>query len=408
MTANVVLTPDERGRLLELVDAGFGIRGSGYAATRLDEAMRTILPRTDAPNVAQLLGSLQDQPNRRWLSDLVEQLTVGETYFLRDASQLAALRERILPDLVARRQSERRLRLWSAGCSTGEEVYSVAMLLREANLTPSWDISLIGTDVNRAALRVAREGQYAAWSFRAMPDSVRDRYFEPVASGWQLSSEIRYMARFAWMNLGADPPLPPSYDLDLIICRNVTIYFNASATQRLYRTLVAALAPGGWLLLGPSDPLPTDRRGLERVECAGAVAWRRVATPRPAASPTVRRRAHVSSKAIRVLPRPRITIAERRDELEAGLLALEAGSTRSAVDWLRRATFRDPESAVAQFALAQAYVDSGDRPRAQVAFRHTRRLLAPLEGNGLVPGSDSMSVQSLRQTIETFLVGLAA
>jgi hypothetical protein len=97
-----------------------------------------------------------------------------------------------------------------------------------------------------------------------------------------------------------------------------------------------------------------------------------------------------------------------RDELEAGLLALEAGSAHVAVDWLRRATFRDPHSAVAQFALAQAYVVTGDRLRAHAALLHTRRLLAPLAGDGLVAGSDSMSVQSLRQAVGTFLDGLAA
>jgi chemotaxis protein methyltransferase CheR len=276
------------------------------------------------------------------------------------------------------------------------------MVLTEAKLTAGWDISLVGADLNRESLRVAGEGHYPAWSFRTTPDSIRDRYFEPLETGWRVIDPIRRMASFAWANLGADPFMPPSHDLDLILCRNVTIYFNDAATQRLYRGLVSALAPGGWMILGPADPLPTDRRGLERVECAGAVVWRRVASRRSAEPPAT------PTRTLRAIARPRLAIKDGRDELEAGLLALEAGSARTALDWLRRATFRDPDSAVAQFALAKAYADTGDRLRAHAALLHTRRLLAALAGDGLVPGSDSMSVDSLRQAVHTFLDGLAA
>src|SRR5260221_12829080 len=100
------------------------------------------------------------------------------------------------------------------------------------------------------------------------------------------------MTRFAWMNLGADSLMPPSADLDLIMCRNVTIYFDEEATQRLYRALVRAMAPGGWLMLGPSDPVPTDRGGVEGVEVEGAVLWcRGVAgkSPRGSKGETVKR-----------------------------------------------------------------------------------------------------------------------
>jgi hypothetical protein len=133
------------------------------------------------------------------------------------------------------------------------------------------------------------------------------------------------------------------------------------------------------------------------------VLWKRVANARSAERPVT---------PTRTLPRvataPFSTTTDGSDELEAGLLALESGSARAAVDWLRRATFRDPQSAVAQFALAQAYIVTGDRLRAHAALLHTRRLLAPLVGDVLVPGGDSMSVQSLRQAVGTFLDGLAA
>jgi len=273
----------------------------------------------------------------------------------------------------------------------------------------------------------------------------------------------------------------------------------------LYRALVRALAPGGWLMLGPSDPVPADRGGLERVEVEGAVVWRRVksaarstrgqessgqqgctrvgsgiaaaraaatlgprgnaaAQPAPltvdqqrekvidrggaeaakgvapglgtiaageavsvtvqqpedgvadsgravavkrAAAPGSRASARAEAVTAPVTSvEPSTAADDGRAELDAGLLALEAGALAAALDWLRRATFRDPRSALAQFALARAYVDNGDPSRAHTALVQARRLLAPLDGEVLVPGSDAMPVETLRQTIRTHLEGL--
>src|SRR5439155_12434515 len=321
------------------------------------------------------------------------------------------------PDLIERHSGEQRLRLWSAGCSTGEEPYTLAILMREHfDIHPAWDVLLVGTDVNRESLRIAREGNYPAWSFRATPDEIRSRYFLASDTGWRLTDSIRRMTRFAWLNLGADPLTPPSPELDLIMCRNVTIYFDAVATQRLYQALVRALAPGGWLMLGPSDPVPADRGGLERVEVEGAVLWRRVIPakpPRVTRGQAGKRVAAPAPKAIVVATpattaEPIIAVDEGREELDAGLLALEAGALAAAIDWLRRATFRDPRSPLAQFALGRAYADNGDASRAHTALIQARRLLAPLDGEALVPGSDAMPVETLRQTIRTHLEGLHA
>jgi len=237
---------------------------------------------------------------------------------------------------------------------------------------------------------------------------------------------VRRLVRFAWLNLAADPLMPPSADFDLITCRNVTIYFDDVATQRLYRQLVAALAPGGWLMLGPSDPLPADRDDLERIEVAETVVWRRrqptrpitrvagprstaPVRPRPALAPTSSARPTVS-----LPPRPtRVPARTSSDgdgqaELEAGLLALEAGSAGSALDWLRRATYKNPHSPLAQFALARTYLEAGDLTRAHAALLHARRLLLPLDSDGLVPGSDALQVETLRQAVQTHLAGIEA
>jgi chemotaxis methyl-accepting protein methylase len=398
----VSLTPTQRTAFLDLVHRHFGIRGSDYGASRLDHAVRQVLPTTTLAAPEELLavvaGCAGDLP--KWMYDLVEHLTVGETYFLRDPAQIAALRETILPDILMRRAAERRVRMWSAGCSTGEEPYTLAILLLEKHLA-DWDVLLVGTDVNRESLRVAREGRYPAWSFRATPAYVRDRYFEPVNTGWRVIEPIRRMTRFAWTNLGAESLMPPSADLDLVVCRNVTIYFDQPATQRLYGRLVDSLAPGGWLMLAPSDPVPANQSDLERVEVNDTVLWRKAPKARPAAVQKVQSTRRVP---LREPTRPReVPTGNGQTELEAGLLALEAGSLASAVECLRRATFRDPNSIVGQFALGRAYVMTGDLRRAQVALTQTRRLLAPLASDAFVAGSDSLMVETLRQTIQTHL-----
>jgi chemotaxis protein methyltransferase CheR len=433
---SIVLSESVRDEFLALVDREFGIRGSDYGATRLADAIARVLPRTTCQSAEALLEACAGGAQPGWLGQVVEHLTVGETYFMRDPAQIAALRETILPDVITRRAAQRRMRFWSAGCSTGEEPYTLAMLLEELTVLGGWDLLLVGTDVNRESLRIAREARYPAWSFRATPPALRDRHFDAVGSSWQLRDSIRRLVRFAWMNLGAESLMPPSADIDLIMCRNVTIYFDEAATQRLYRALVAALSPGGWLMLGPSDPLPEDRSDLERLEVAGSVLWRRrLPGARPVTPvPQTRSRAldmdlleaprvlATTQRAKNLAPAQRAkdlpSVAPRRQtppvpatetanaELEAGLLALEAGSATTALEWLRQATFRDPRSPLAQFALGQAYLSVGDVPRAQAAFLHTRRLLSALGSATLVPGSDAMPVETLRQAVQTHLLAM--
>jgi chemotaxis protein methyltransferase CheR len=416
------LTSELRCRFLDLVDRQFGIRVSNYGASRLDDAVSRVLPRTGYATAHELLHSFNPAEHTRWLYDLVEYLTVGETYFLRDPAQIAALRATILPDVLARCSQERRLRIWSAGCSTGEEPYTLAMLLSEKGVTADWDLQLIGTDVNRDSLRTARAGQYPAWSFRATPDETRERYFEPVDQGWRVIEPIRRMARFAWMNLGAEAILQPATELDLIVCRNVTIYFDDEAAQRLYRALVRALAPGGWLMLGPSDPMLAQREGLERVEVNDTVLWRRATAVRQAPPKVVHDPARPATGTLARQPATPLepmpvqgmvasivrapTAGDGDADLEVGLLALESGAPSTAVEWLRRAAFRDSASAVCQFALARAYLELDDVSHARAALLHTRRLLAPLLAQDVVPGTDERGVDTLRQTIQCHLESL--
>jgi hypothetical protein len=291
--------------------------------------------------------------------------------------------------------------MWSAGCSTGEEPYTLAILLREQAVLDEWEALIVGTDLNRESLRVAREARYPAWSFRATSEAFKQRYFDAVGNGWRLKDPVRRMVRFGWSNLAADPLLAPSAEFDLVVCRNVTIYFDDEVTQRLYRTLIGALAPGGWLMLGPSGLAPDQPRTAPR-QLPRPVSQPRL--PRPVSQP----RLLAPVKKARPAPVAAVLSGDGHAELEAGLLALEAGSAASALEWLRRATFRDPQSPLGQFALARAYLGVGDTARALAALQHTQRLLSELRGEEFVPHSDAMPIETLRQAVQTHLTAMEA
>ena len=161
-------------------------------------------------------------------------LTNGETYFFRDHGQFDLLRLRLLPELIERRRDAKTLRLWSAGCSSGEEAYSLAMLLDM--LLPKrdgWNILILGSDIDEAALAKARRGHYGQWSFRMAPPALKQRYFQRKGDEWMLDERIRSMVTFRTSNLiGETFPSAELRDMDLILCRNVFIYFGAACRGR--------------------------------------------------------------------------------------------------------------------------------------------------------------------------------
>ncbi|MGU3663789.1 CheR family methyltransferase [Methylobacterium sp. A49B] len=227
---------------------------------------------------------------------LEAEITVGETFFFRYAEQFEALRGTILPALVAARDSERTLRIWSAGCSTGAEPYSLAILVREilGDALPDWRVTILGTDISTEALATARAAEYGRWALRTMPPEERLRYFTrlPPApgirreGGYALRPEYRALVRFERGNLLtlAEPgpsTAGPDLAFDLILCRNVLIYFEARTVTAVVRGLSHRLRPDGWLLLGHAEPSPAFASFLDAVSLPGTVAYRRLAEAPP-------------------------------------------------------------------------------------------------------------------------------
>jgi chemotaxis protein methyltransferase CheR len=209
------------------------------------------------------------------LDDLVAEITVGETYFFRDTPQCRVIRDRVLPALLHGR-THGPLRIWSAGCATGEEAYTLAILHADSGAPEP--ARIVGTDLSRPALARARRGRYGKWALRGLTPEEVARYFRPSESGFVLRPDLVGDVEFRYLNLVEDayPSLASgSSGMDLILCRNVLIYFDGETAVHVIRRLMDSLAPDGWLLLGASDPHPADPAPCEVVVTEAGLAYRR-------------------------------------------------------------------------------------------------------------------------------------
>lgn len=206
-------------------------------------------------DVDAYLARLQEPVERQRLLD---EVTIQETHFFRNPPQIRALRKYVLPELVRRADTHgRRLRVWSAGCSTGEEAYSVAMMLREL-IPPSagWDVKVLATDVSQRALEAAHAARYGSRAVMLASPEELARFFVPVDDGHEVRPEIRELVEFRHHNLVTEPvPFPSNEHVDLVLCRNVTIYFGRDTTRALMARLHQGLRDGGYLFLGHSETL---------------------------------------------------------------------------------------------------------------------------------------------------------
>lgn len=206
---------------------------------------------------------------------VIESLLVAETSFFRDLHPFEALRDRILPELLARRDAERTLHLWCAACASGQEPYSLAILLREhfPQLT-EWNVRLIASDVSHGILRRAREGAYTALEVnRGLPAPLLVRWFEKSGERWRVREEIRSMVEFRELNLAA--PWPSLPRMDLVLLRNALLYFDDPMRRAVLQRVRHTLAPDGVLVLGAGEsPVGLDR-GFVTVRDERCVSFRR-------------------------------------------------------------------------------------------------------------------------------------
>jgi chemotaxis protein methyltransferase CheR len=261
---------------------GLCVREADQGTFRIKLLKRIKFLNSSAQDYYGLLDNNSPEGRVEW-SELASQLTTGESYFLRDKEQFSLLRNRILPELIERRGRERLLRIWSAGCASGEEPYSIAILLNE--LLPSreeWRILILGSDMNQHALDKAKKGLYTEWSFRQTLPDLRDRYFTGRKDSWEIDGNIRTMVTFSPCNLVSDPFPSRSnelHDMDLILCRNVFIYFDPETVARVTGKFADTLNEGGYLLTGHGELHPESMRRLRSRIWGNQVIYQKVSEP---------------------------------------------------------------------------------------------------------------------------------
>jgi chemotaxis protein methyltransferase CheR len=211
------------------------------------------------------------------LANLVDELTTNETYFFRESGQLEALMTEILPELKLRRRSGASgpVAVWSAGCASGEEPYSVVILALEAGFVPGVDLRVYASDISRRMLRKARLGEYREASFREADPKLREKYFVEKEGLWRIRDEVKRHVDFVHGNLLDSSKVSLLGTLDVILCRNVIIYFDAESKRRVIQTFWDKLRAGGHLLLGHSESLINLSSSFELRHLSRELVYRR-------------------------------------------------------------------------------------------------------------------------------------
>jgi len=252
----------------------------------LERGIRAVAREFGSDNAEECILKLMASPSltKEQMETLAASLTIGETYFFRDKRVFEVLETDILPGLIqSRRGGERRLRIWSAGCCTGEEPYSVAMVL--ARLLPDiadWRITIVATDINARFLRKAAQGIYGEWSFRETPAPTKEKFFRKRDGGrFEILPGIKDLVSFAYLNLAEDvyPALANNTNaMDLIFCRNVLMYFSPDKARTAARKLARSLVEGGWFISSPSEASADLLAPLLPGDFPGAILYRKPKT----------------------------------------------------------------------------------------------------------------------------------
>jgi chemotaxis protein methyltransferase CheR len=388
------------------------------------------------------------------LDALIPEITIGETYFFRHREHFDALRDVILPELIARKAGIRRLRIWCAGCADGAEPYSLSILLRRelGQLLAGWEITILGTDINRQDLEIAQEGKFEEWSLRSTSEDIRQACFHKDGRLWRIASDYKKGVSFQFHNLVASPTSPPLQPatFDLIVCRNVMIYFASELMQRTVSQFHECLAPGAWLLVGPSEPNMSHFRAFRAVNAPGVTLYQKSAEPAPESG-------DIFASATRLLPcvpvLPSIPVCTDSglpiSDLPSGSSApllealrecadrgewddavgcckalLEADSLNPSVHFhyalvleqlgnhadaegsLRRAIYLDRQSIQAHYHLALLLRSRGDLRPARRSFDNTLGLLEFQRDDEILIDGDGVTVAKLKKLVRSQMEAL--
>jgi chemotaxis protein methyltransferase CheR len=378
------------------------------------------------------------EPTTRQIETLASHLTVGETYFFRDPASFEALEREILPPLIASRSAAgRTLRLWSAGCCTGEEAYSLALTCERA--LPgrrAWNVSILATDINPRFLAKAEAGVYSEWSFRGVPGWLRDRYFSPAPDKkLAIDPGVKNLVHFGYLNLAED--VYPSFHnhtnaMDVIFCRNVLMYFTPGHQRRVVAALHGCLVEGGYLVVNPAEARSSMLPMFAMENMGGVLLFRKTSEParvecRPGhvapasepAAPAAPVTPIDASPGEDPLPAARTCANQGRleealrscqDAIAAGRTNLaahflhaticdELGRIEEAVAALGKVLYLDQDFILAHHALGGLYKRLGKRKESRRHLAVALELLAARSRDEIVPESGGMTCGRLEESI---------
>ena len=223
---------------------------------------------------------LKYDPNSvREMRALFDSVTTNETSFFRSPTQIQAFQEKVLPEVIARKEnmSDRRIRLWSAGCSTGEEPYTMGIVLRRVlnDNGASWDVKIVASDISEKALRSAGTAIYSDYSLRSVPPEIKQDFFVAEGSSYRIVDEVRTLVDLQYLNLNDARRVQMMKGFDVIFCRNVLIYFDDEAKRRFVAHLYDCLNHGGYLFIGHSESLHNISRAFKLVHFPGALGYKK-------------------------------------------------------------------------------------------------------------------------------------
>lgn len=377
-------------QLRDLLATQIGVDFHGNGWTDFEHRIALAAKDTSIEDVHDYVSQLFSAPlSQSQIEILARHLTVGETYFFREKQSFDTLANYVLPELLRKRElTHRRLRIWSAGCCTGEEPYSIAILLdRLLPHQENWDIRIVGTDINSDFLQTARRAVYSEWSFRGTPEWVRNEYFKKKRNGqFELLPKIRERVQFAYLNL-ADDNYPSPYahtnHWDAIFCRNVLMYFSNEQASRVVDRFRHTLNDGGLLLVSPAETSTTLFKGFSLVNYPGAVFYH-LGLPRvqhqavpsqPNPPQPVQKAATNPSKPLRAT-KSAIIQHETTTE-DAGKLACKArrcadeGQLSEAAQWCAKAIAAEKMNPAHYYLLATIEQERGMIPAAIQALQRT-------------------------------------
>jgi chemotaxis protein methyltransferase CheR len=253
----IKLLPEEYKTLAAYIYAICAVSLDQSKAYLIEGRLGRLVEETGCGSYSRLIDRARAESSRALERKIVDAITTNETLFFRDTAPFELLRHKIVPELIDRRSKTgaSRIRIWSAACSTGQEIYSIAILLKDLLGDPDrYGVRLVGTDISNDAVVRASRGWYNSTEIsRGLAEPLRDKYFARLQDGWQIRDELRGMASFKHQNLMGD--LASLGKFDVIFCRNVAIYFSEADKVSLFRRIERLLEPNGYLVIGAMESL---------------------------------------------------------------------------------------------------------------------------------------------------------